>query len=325
MSTGTDDWRHVQPPDGVDRLDEERAASLVPARDPRGHKGSFGTLLCVCGSIDYLGAALLGGLAALRAGAGLVCLAVPASLQPLVAGRLLEPITMALPETAAGEVDPMAAVERITSRAADALLVGSGMRPGEPTRDLVRRLVALDGPPVALDAEALNSLAVTPDWWSSRGRPVVLTPHPGEFARLDGAKVDDDDQVRAARAGAAATRWGSVVVLKGAHTVVAAPDGRAAMAGFSNPALATGGTGDVLAGTIGSLLAQGLDPFDAACLGVFLHGVAGEHVRERVGDSGLLASELPMEVARVRRHLAALRERAAPGRRLGFASRAAEQ
>jgi hydroxyethylthiazole kinase-like uncharacterized protein yjeF len=316
------DWRRFEPPDGVEAVNEERVAALVPKRDPRGHKGSFGTLVAVCGSLDYVGAALLASLAALRAGAGLVCLAVPASLQPLFAGRVIEAITMGLPETSPGEVDPKASAELIAKRAADALLVGSGLRAGEATRDLVVRLLGVDGPPAVLDAEALNSLAKTPDWWSAAKRPAVLTPHPGEFARLDGSGVGEDDGARVERARVAAARWGRVVVLKGAHTVVAAPDGRAAMAGFENPALATGGTGDVLAGTVGSLLAQGCAPYEAACLAVYLHGVAAEHVRERLGDSGLLASDLPFEIARVRRHLAAVGRRASPtGRRLGFVPR----
>jgi NAD(P)H-hydrate epimerase len=315
------DWRRFEPPDGVERLDEERVATLVPKRDPRGHKGTFGTLLAICGSLDYAGAGLLASLAALRTGAGLVCLAVPASLQPLFAGRVIEAITMALPETSPGEIDPEASAAVIAERAPDALLVGSGLRSGEATRNLVARLVGTDGPPTVLDAEALNSLAKTPDWWSTAFRPAVLTPHPGEFARLDGSAVPDDDAARVERAGAAAARWGRVVVLKGAHTVVSAPDGRTSMAGFENPALSTGGTGDVLAGTVGSLLAQGCAPYEAACLAVYLHGLAAEHVRERLGDSGLLASDLPFEIARVRRHLAGLGRRAVNQRRLGFAPR----
>jgi hydroxyethylthiazole kinase-like uncharacterized protein yjeF len=315
------DWRRFTPPDGVDRLDEDRVTALVPKRDPRGHKGSFGTLVAVCGSLDYAGAALLASLAALRAGVGLVCLAVPASLQPLFAGRVLEATTMGLPESAPGEIDPEAAAVLVGGRAPDALLIGSGLRAATSTRDLVERMVGTAGPPAVLDAEALNSLAGTPDWWSAAKREAVLTPHPGEFARLDGGPVTDEDGTRAERAGAAAARWGRTVVLKGAHTVVAAPDGRAAMAGFENPALSTGGTGDVLAGTIASLLAQGCAPFDAACLGVYLHGVAAEHVRERIGDSGLLASDLPVEVARVRRHLTNLGVRTTSERRLGFAPR----
>ena len=159
------------------------------------------------------------------------------------------------------------------------------------------------------------------DWWAGERRPAVLTPHAGEFARLragsgvdpaeDGDLIDDDDaRVAAARDGAAA--WQQVVVLKGARTVIAAPDGEVAVAPFENPALATGGTGDVLAGTIGALLAQGLTPFAAARLGVYLHGSAGDIVRERFGDAGLLASDLPDALAISRRRLAGARG-AAPG------------
>ena len=149
-----------------------------------------------------------------------------------------------------------------------------------------------------LDAEALRSLATLRRLVGRRPPAGVLTPHAGEFARLragsgrapddDGDLIDDDD-ARAAAARDAAATWGQVVVLKGARTVIAAPDGAVAVAPFENPALATGGTGDVLAGTIGALLAQGLEPFAAARLGVYLHGAAGEAVRERLGDAGLLA------------------------------------
>jgi hydroxyethylthiazole kinase-like uncharacterized protein yjeF len=147
------------------------------------------------------------------------------------------------------------------------------------------------------------------------GRPCVLTPHPGEFERLrpdsnsGAAQLGADDDARLAATRDAAREWRQTVVLKGARTVVAAPDGDAARASFENPALASAGTGDVLSGVIGSLLAQGLPPFDAARLGVYLHGVAGDRVRERLGDAGLLASDLPDEVARTRRHLTVLAER----------------
>jgi NAD(P)H-hydrate epimerase len=176
--------------------------------------------------------------------------------------------------------------------------------------------------PAVVDAEALNSLAATPGWATALSGPLILTPHPGELARLEGSEVGSDDADRADRARAAAARWGHVVVLKGARTVVAAPGGSAAMIDARNPALGTGGTGDVLSGTIASLLAQGLTPWDAARLGVHLHATAGAHVRERLGDAGLLASDLLPELPRVRRHLARLAERAAPERRpFGFAMR----
>jgi hydroxyethylthiazole kinase-like uncharacterized protein yjeF len=317
------DWRSFQPPAGVDALTEEIAARLVPARDPRGHKGTFGTLVAICGSMDYLGAALLVGHAALRAGAGLVCIAVPASLQPLIAGRVLEATTLGIPEIAPGDVDPIKAAKVIADREATAILVGPGMKGGEGTRNLVRRLVASKGAPALMDAEALNSLAVTEKWWETVRRPLVLSPHPGEFKRLEDADIGDDDTERVERALKAAARWKSVLVLKGPHTIIAGPDGRIRMAPFQNPAMATGGTGDVLAGILGSLLAQDMEPFDAACLAVWLHGVAGEHVRERIGDAGLLAGELPWEVPRIRRHLTEVGKHVAKGtKRVGFARHA---
>jgi NAD(P)H-hydrate epimerase len=305
-------------------------APYLPVRDERGHKGTFGTLLAVCGSLDYTGAALLAGAAALRAGAGLVILCVPASLQPIVAGRIPELITLGLPETAPHGVDPAAAAEVLHARPHTALLVGPGLASGEGTDALVSALVG-QGPgkdgsggqtPMVVDAEALNALARQAAWWEGRSRACVLTPHPGEFGRLEGTPLGPDDAERHERALTAARRWDVTLVLKGARTVVAAPDGRSAVADFANPALATGGTGDVLAGVIGSLLAQGVSPWEAACLGVVLHGSAAADVRARTGDAGMLASDLLSTLPRVRRHLATRRDRSDPsGPRIGFVPR----
>ena len=287
-------------------LDDEVASGLLPERPKRGHKGDFGKVLVIAGSLDYAGAALLVCRAAGRAGAGLVTLAVPESLQPLFAAKVVEATTMALPEDDLEEVEPEDALARILDHEHDSIVLGPGLRPGLATRELVRSLLAVpEAPPppaIVLDAEALRSLASLDAWWEGVHRPAVLTPHAGEFARLraaggtdpatDGDLVADDD-ARAAATADAAARWHQVVVLKGARTVIAAPDGRLAVAPFENPALASGGTGDVLAGAIGALLAQGLEPYDAARLGVYLHGLAAEAVSERLGDAGLLASDLP--------------------------------
>jgi NAD(P)H-hydrate epimerase len=322
-------------PAGATRLDDDLVASLLPERPARGHKGSFGRLLVIAGSLNYAGAAFLVCRAAGRAGAGLVTLAVPESLQPLFAAKVVETTTMALPEDDVEEIDPEAAMARILDHEHDALVVGPGLRPGLATTELVRQLLPRSGEadvaPIILDAEALRSLATMEEWWQGDRRPSVLTPHTGEFARLragsgrtaeeDGDLVADDE-ARLAAAVSAATTWGSVVVLKGARTIIADPDGSAAIAPFENPALATGGTGDVLAGAIGSLLAQGLAPFSAARIGVYLHGVAGEAGRERFGDAGLLASDLPEGLAIARKRLVASAERRAPGRQLGFTARA---
>lgn len=315
------------------RLDAALVAPFLPERPADGHKGTFGSLLAVAGSLDWAGAALLAGTAALRTGAGLVTLAVPASLQPLMAGRVPELMTMGLPETEPWRVDPMAAAGAIAARPHTGLLVGPGLRPGIETTDLVLRLIEGQGTaehttragadtvpaPVVIDATALNALSSIEEWWERRVRLSVLTPHPGEFARLDGAPVGPDAAQRVERASVAAVRWGAVVVLKGARTVVAAPDGRVASSSFANPALGTGGTGDVLAGIIGSLLAQGVPTWEAACLGVHLHGVAGEHLRDRLGDAGMLASDLMGEIPKVRRELQ--RHRLTGDRRIGFAPR----
>lgn len=308
-------------PRGVIRLDDTAVAGLLPVRDPRSHKGTHGTVLIVAGSLEYLGAALLCSLAAARAGAGLVRLAVPASLQPIVAGRIPEIVTMGLPERSPGDVQPDEALASLEGSGADALVVGPGLPAGASTAALVEGLLGRVGVPAVLDAEALASLALRDGWWLGQDRADVLTPHPGEFARLDGRPVGPPDDERSARAREAAKLWRRVVVLKGARTVIAAPDGRVCQAPFENPALATAGTGDVLAGTIGALLAQGSRAFEAACLGVYLHGAAGERLSEAVGDAGLLASDLPPMIARVRRDLAVQRDRGSARVKVGFRAR----
>lgn len=320
-------------PEGATRLDDDGVASLLPERPARGHKGSFGKLLVLAGSLDYAGAALLVCHAAGRAGAGLVTLAVPESLQPLFAAKVVEATTMGLPEDDVEEVDPEPALARILDHEHDAIVLGPGLRPGLATAELVRELIVPPGddpPPIVLDAEALRSLATMDGWWSGERRPAILTPHAGEFERLragsgvdhgaDGDLIDDDD-ARVAAARDAALAWHQVVVLKGARTVIAAPDGEIAVAPFENPALATGGTGDVLTGAIGALLAQGLAPFAAARLGVYLHGAAGDLVRDRYGDAGLLASDLPEGLAIARKRLVSLAGRRQGSKGLGFGYR----
>jgi NAD(P)H-hydrate epimerase len=267
-----------------------------------------------------------------------VTLAVPESLQPLFAAKVVEATTMALPEDDVEEVDPEAAIARILDHEHDAIVLGPGLRPGLATAELVRRLLAAGDEaspaPIVLDAEALRSMATLGEWWETASRPGLLTPHPGEFGRLragagiDAAEDGDlaaDDDARARAGRDAAARWNKVVVLKGAKTVIADPDGTVWVAPFENPALASGGTGDVLSGVVGALLAQGLEPSAAARLGVYLHGMAGDLVRERIGDAGLLASDLPDLVPIARKRLAAIADRARTGKRLGFDVRAAAE
>jgi hydroxyethylthiazole kinase-like uncharacterized protein yjeF len=309
---------HATPDDaGATVLDEPAAAALVPVRDPRGHKGTFGRVSVVAGSLDYAGAALMAGAAAIRTGSGLVTLCVPASLQPLIAGRIPELITRGLPELEPFGLDGPAAAAMVGELAHDALLVGPGLAADRGARRLIEALLATDGPPAVVDAGALTVLSGVPRWWTRLGRPLVVTPHPGEFARLGRHAGENDDERRRAATEAAAD-WGVVVVLKGAHTVIAAADGGLRVAPFEVPALGSGGSGDVLAGVITSLVGQGLAPFDAAALGVYLHARAGEDVSSRLGDAGLMATDLLPAIPRVRRHLAGLRRGPA---RVGFGVR----
>jgi len=309
----------------LQEIDDQAVAALLPVREPRAHKGDNGRVLVVAGSLDFAGAGLLASHAAGRAGAGLVTLAVPRSLQPVVAGRFVEVITLGLPERSPFEVDADASAALLAGIPHDALVLGPGLRRSDANDAMVRALLAQSGAPAVVDAEALNALSRTPDWHEGVRRSCVLTPHPGEFRRLlpDEAGdlgTDDDARERAVRDAAAA--WHQVVLLKGARTVMAGPGGEAARVPFENPALGTGGTGDVLSGVIGALLGQRMGPFGAACVGAYLHGTAGEVIRERLGDSGLLASDLPGEIAHARHRLAGVRERrVGGGRRVGFARR----
>ncbi|CAN5650957.1 hypothetical protein BH18CHL1_BH18CHL1_05400 [soil metagenome] len=303
------------PAAAVQELDQEAVSRLLPVRQSDAHKQTHGRLVVVAGSLDYLGAGLLTTLAAVRAGAGLVCLCVPASLQGLVAGRVPEAITAGLAESAPYEVDAARALVELVGQEGDALVIGPGLAASTGTRELVSLVAQRAGWPVVLDAQALNVLAVTDRRWERCQLDAVLTPHPGEFARLDGAPVGGRDDERASRAAAAAARWGQVVVLKGARTVIASPTGQTSRAPFAEPVLATAGTGDVLAGIIGALLAQGMAPFDAACAGVWLHGMAAVDWRSRHGDAGLAASDLPPLIPAMRRHLMATRAGVSEGRR----------
>jgi len=291
----------------VQIIDAAAATALLPRRDRDGHKGTFGTLVCICGSLDYAGAAILSGTAGMRAGAGLVCLAVPASLQPLFAGRVPELVTLGLPETAdsgAGtDIVAMNAGQALKTRAPDALVFGSGLKESDGYAELLAGLLVREGPPIVVDGGGLNLLARAGEWWRDVKRPLVLTPHPGEFERLNGAAAGASDEERQTAARAAAHRFSQVLVLKGARTVVAAPDGRLAASGVANAALATAGSGDVLAGAIGSLIAQGVEPFNAACLGVYLHAQAGERLSWRMGNAGILASDIAAELPATRHEL----------------------
>jgi ADP-dependent NAD(P)H-hydrate dehydratase / NAD(P)H-hydrate epimerase len=282
-------------------LTRDWARSALPKRPLESNKGTFGRVMVVAGSTNYSGAAALSCLGALRCGAGLVTLASVANVRASAGAFLPEVTHLQLPD-AGGVLEPAAgdAVARDLA-GYDALLIGPGLGLAPETQSMVRGLLgsaAVEPLPVVVDADALNALAHVRGWHEHLTCRAVLTPHPGELARLAGTTVPEVQASRLKTAREGAAKWNQVVVLKGAHTIIAAPDGRALISPFANAALATAGTGDVLAGTIAGLLAQEVELVTAAGLGVYLHGAAAELFSTEYGSSGMLASELGAAIAR---------------------------
>jgi NAD(P)H-hydrate epimerase len=282
------------------RLDAQTVARSLPARPDDSNKGTFGKVLVVAGSERYIGAAGLAAGAAVRGGAGLVTLAGPDVVRRAIAGTSLETTYLPLEDdpTAPGALAPRHVGPIMEAASAyDALAVGPGIGTHPSTQrfvlDLAARLAGEDGaPPVVFDADGLNALAGAGSWPHPATPRWVLTPHPGEMGRLRGTSAGEVQADRLATARASAEEWGQAVVLKGAPSIVAAPDGRACLNAFADAALASAGTGDVLTGTVAGLLAQGLDPFDAAWVGSYLHALAAERWRAIHGAGGLAASHL---------------------------------
>jgi ADP-dependent NAD(P)H-hydrate dehydratase / NAD(P)H-hydrate epimerase len=280
-------------------LTRHGAGALLPARPAHGHKGTFGHVLVVAGSRGKAGAAALAAAGAARAGAGLVTIACPEGVQPEIAAQLPEAMTAPLEGGADGELAAgcgRALAELARGRSAAA--VGPGLGRGEGVRSALRRALPALDLPLVLDADGLVAFADALELLRERRAPTVLTPHPGEAALLLGTTADALNRDRVGAARRLAERTGAVAVLKGAATVVAAPGGRVRVNPTGGPTLATGGTGDVLAGAIGGLLAQGLDAFDAASLGVYLHGLSGDLLAASVGPAGALAGEVARQLPR---------------------------
>jgi hydroxyethylthiazole kinase-like uncharacterized protein yjeF len=273
------------------------AAGQLPARPAAGHKGTFGHALLVVGSEGKTGAAALAAEGAGRIGAGLVTVACPAGLNDILEAKLTEAMTAPLPDTA-GRALAASAEDAVVALAAsrDAVGLGSGVGRDAETLDLVRALVKRIEGPLALDADALFALAEDPALLRARPGATVLTPHPGEAAGLAGTTAAEINRDRPGAARAIAERTGSVVLLKGAATITAAPDGRILVNPTGGPALATGGTGDVLLGLVAGLLAQGMPAFEAAALAAFVHGAAADRLAAVTGPSGLLAGDLAGEI-----------------------------
>lgn len=277
-----------------------------PPRDPGGHKGTFGHVLVLAGSPGKTGAAVMAAQAAQRAGAGLVTLGAPAGLHDILGAKLTEVMTEPLPETA-GRSLAAEALEPILRLAAGkgAVAIGPGLGTAPETQELVRRLVAALPVPMVLDADGLNALAGQSGLLARAGAPVILTPHPGELARLLEISRDEVVGRRLTLAAETAGRLQVTLILKLARTLVADPGGETAVVPTGNPGMATGGSGDVLTGIVAGLLAQGRSSGLAARAGAYLHGLAGDLAARRIGQEALLATDLldalPEAIAQVKR------------------------
>ena len=271
----------------IRRLDHGTVLSLLPDRNPWGHKGNFGKLLLLCGSRGYTGAAFFAAMGALRAGAGLVFLGVPESIYGIEAVKLNEPVIFPLPDES-GRLSADA-VPEILARLPrmDAVLVGPGLGQSEGTLAVVRAVLENAQCPVVVDADGINVLSAHRDLLRGRKLPTILTPHDGEFARLGGVIGED----RMSAAAALAEELGCTVLLKGHETCVTdGTDGYINPTG--NPGMAVGGSGDVLAGVITALLGAGLPPLEAAACGAWLHGAAGDRCAAELGQYGMLPTDM---------------------------------
>ncbi len=265
--------------------DAATAASLLPDRPLNANKGTFGKVLVVAGSLNFVGAAGLTASSAYRSGAGLVTVAAPQSVVSALAGHFLEPTWLPLSEsngTIAAEASAGLMSEVSTY---SAVLLGPGWGKAKSTHDLLVSLLTQKLPPLIIDADGLNLLSEMDGWWKGLPAETVITPHPGEMGRLAKMSTADVQADRWKIAAEKAAEWNVILVLKGAHTLVAAPDGQVTALPFKSDALSTAGTGDVLAGLIAGFLGQGVSPFKAAVLGAYVHGLAGEFAAHACGNT----------------------------------------
>jgi ADP-dependent NAD(P)H-hydrate dehydratase / NAD(P)H-hydrate epimerase len=275
-------------------LEASTLSSYLPERDPEGHKGTYGHVFLLAGSKGKTGAATLSGLGALRAGAGLVTLGIPESLNPIMEVKLTEAMTEPLPEGEPGHLG-LGALDQVRSslKGKKGLGLGPGLSTLKGTRDLVRAVIKeTKDLPMVIDADGLNILAESQEILPLLAGRAILTPHPGEMSRLCGESIKAIQAHRIQSARDFSRKFGLVVVLKGARTIIADPGGTVYVNPVAHSVLATGGTGDVLTGLILGFVSQGLPLIQAACLGVFLHGQAGISLAREKGGQGLLASEL---------------------------------
>lgn len=270
-------------------IEREWVQRLLPRRAPETHKNDYGRVLAVCGCKGYTGAAYFAAQGAVRMGSGVVTLAVPEPVYPILAVKLNEPVVRPMPADGTGKFSAEAAdtLMELAARA-DALLIGSGLGRSAALDELVAELIRAARCPMVLDADGINALAGHRNVLREAGGPCILTPHKGEFQRLSGIAPDEAD----AAAQQFAMETGCVLLLKSHRTLISAPDGRQMRNTTGNPGMAKGGSGDVLAGMLLSLLGQGLDAFDAACAGAWLHGAAGDRCAAELGEYGMTPTDM---------------------------------
>ncbi len=277
----------------MERTDKNIVKRAVPNRPDNANKGTMGTLLSICGSFGMAGAAILAGKSALRCGVGLEKLAIPKSIYPIAAGSILESVFLPLSETSDGKISrtniPRLLLE---AKKTTAVLLGCGLSVCDDTKALVKSFVENCTAPMVLDADALNCIAENPEILKKRKSDIIITPHPGEMGRLCGITAKEVNADRVNVALRFAEKYGVITVLKGSGTIIASPNGQALLNTTGNSGMATGGSGDVLAGMTAGLLAQGKSAFDCAAAAVYLHGLAGDFAAEKLGKISMLPSDI---------------------------------
>ena len=287
--------------DLMEQTDRNIVKKAVFDRPDDANKGTLGSLLCICGSFGMAGAAIMAGKAALRCGLGLLKTALPKSIYPIAAGAIFESVFFPLEETPEGKISKNN-IDFLLCEAekSSAVLIGCGLSVCDDTEKLVNSFIENCAKPLVLDADALNCVAKNPDILKKANAPII-TPHPGEMARLVKSTPKSVNENRAEIAADFAKEYGVVTVLKGAGTIIASPEGRVMINRTGNSGMATGGSGDVLAGMTGSLLAQGANPFAAAAAAIYLHGLAGDIAAEKLGRISMLPTDLINEISQAYR------------------------
>lgn len=281
----------------MEQTDRNIVKKAVFDRPDDANKGTLGSLLCICGCYGMAGAAIMAGKAALRCGLGLLKTALPKSIYPIAAGAIFESVFFPLEETPDGKISK-SNIDFLLCEAekSSAVLIGCGLSVCDNTEELINSFMENCTKPLVLDADALNCVAKNTDILKKAKAPIIITPHPGEMARLIKSTPKAINENRAEIAADFAKEYGVVTVLKGAGTIISAPDGKILINRTGNSGMATGGSGDVLAGMTGSLLAQGANVFDAASAAVYLHGLSGDLAAEKLGKISMLPTDLIGEI-----------------------------